>query len=227
MPRCACSRTAADRRDVIEARVALLRARGRRRIVFLEIREHRVHRRVQRVQVEAVEPAALLRRTLGVVLAQPRRRTRATSSLRHIHRGNRSNPASEASRAVVVVDLAAHVAIGAQASGQSPSTATAVNPARDQPPRDRRTQIVEVVRAVGRLAEQHEPLVRDQLDDLVQLVLAVESVARSRHRFGNFTDGNDSHDRKLAPWLAASIVRMTSHAARLRPVLQRHRCAVG
>ena len=60
-----------------------------------------------------------------------------------------------------------------------------------------RAQLVEVMRAVGCFAEQHEPLVRDELRDVIELRVAMQRPGDRHDRFGGFADGPGHHDHNL------------------------------
>jgi hypothetical protein len=158
--------------EAIEAGIALARRLGRGGIRIVEEAQHRVHRRVQAVQVEAVEPRACARRERVVVRAQP------LDEIDDV--GVAPHPRREAAE---VAERRRSARLGAHAANMA-IDAIGVRPVRldchcrealldDQPLRDRRAQPVELVRAVRRLAQQHVVRIADQVEQRVEVARLV------------------------------------------------------
>ena len=142
--------------EVLEARVALARPTRRIRVDLLEIRDDRLHRGVQAVEVEAVEAdlGALGGRASLCARSQPTKSS--TSVLRHIHFGKRRKSGQRLVGARVVA-ATAHVAVDAirvRPVGLDRDGGEAL--LADQPLGDLGALAIELVRAVRRFAEQDE-----------------------------------------------------------------------
>jgi hypothetical protein len=141
-----------DHGDLIEPGVQ--RPRGVRGcgVGLLEERQQRADRHVHRVQVQAVEPGALIGRPLRVPGREPigKRRDIGVAP----HPGREPLEPGERGRRRLVMALAAHVAVDPDRLRPAPHDRHRGKPVlRDQLAGQRPAQVVELVRAVARLAD--------------------------------------------------------------------------
>ena len=146
----------------LQALVARPCARGRLRVLLVEVVDHGLHRGAKAVEVEAVE-ADLARAVMAPSLwvrSQPTKSS--TSALRHIQVGKREKPPSAAS-ASGSWPGARHVAVDAVGVGPVALDRDRGEAALgDQALGDAGALTVELVRSVAGLPEQDDPRVADQ-----------------------------------------------------------------
>ena len=118
-----------------------------------------------------------------------------------------------------VVALVAHVAIDAQrvrpvALDRDAREAVVL----DQPARQLRAEVIELVRAVRGFAEQYDVRVGEQIEQLIDLVVAVDRACYPRHRLREFTYGNRHHDQtcRRQTWCQMSGYVATKFFQRVR-----------
>ena len=147
--------------ELVEAGVARAGPPGRLGVDLLEVPEHGGHRGAETVEVQAVEAdLARVRRQRVVVPAQP------LDELDHVgvapHPGRKTPEAGQRFAGVGVVAGAAHVAVHARGVGPIGLDGDGHDAAfRDESLRDPGALAVELVRAVGRLPEEHEARIAD------------------------------------------------------------------
>ena len=157
---------------MLEAAVPLPRACRSGRVHLVQITDHLLHRSVQRVEIQSVETGPIARAARRVVGAQP-----GHEILDHViapyPRGEALEPAQRGfGRRVAIVP--AHVAVDAEC----------VRPVRldrhraegflcDQPAREPRTDVVELVCAVARFTDQDDAGVADEVEKSVESGVAV------------------------------------------------------
>jgi len=149
---------------VVETGVASTGRLRRIGVDLLKIMEHGFHRGPQAVEIEAIEADLRGARPKRVVVF-----TKPLDELDHVgvapHPGWEAPEVGEPFYGIDVVAHAAHIAVDAVSVGpiglDRHGRKTLL---LDQPPGDPGALVVEVVRAVGCLAEQHEARSADQLE---------------------------------------------------------------
>jgi hypothetical protein len=144
---------------------------------------------VQRVLIEAIEPDAAALVESSVVSMQPRHEGADVLVAPHPARKPLER-VERALRVVVVGRVAAHVVIDAQCIGPVAFDRDGSKPVvLDQPARERGAVVVELVRAVRRLADHHDALVGDEVDEPIDVLLAMQRPRDRLDRLGHFADG--------------------------------------
>ena len=169
--------------EMVEAAVAEARALRRRRIDPLEVLEHLLDRGEEAVEIEPVEARARPGVRL-VVRAQPR--DEVEDDVVAPHPRGEALEVRERLVGARVVALAAHVAVDAVGVRPIGFDGNRVETLfRDEPARDRGALAVELVGAVGGLADQHEASAPEPLDQPVVIAPAalkrLEDIGRDRH----------------------------------------------
>ena len=155
--------------EVLEAGVALAGPGRRRRIDLLEVGDHLLDRRVEAVEVKAIEPRGVGGIAAVVVRAQP------ADEVEHLgvspHPGGEALEAAQRLLGIRVLAGPAHIAVHPVGVGPigldgDPREALLL----DQPACDQGALAVELVAAVGGLSEQHEAGVADQIQQRVVVI---------------------------------------------------------